>query len=68
MPRKLQPPTERQYQRAVGIIARQFAPTDYPCGKCGWPVLRGYRCGTCNDWDPDTKAKDFDPYCNRKHE
>lgn len=32
-----------------------MAPEVYPCEKCGAPVITGYRCDFCHDYDPSSK-------------
>lgn len=34
--------------------------THYPCQKCGWPVIKGYCCGTCGDSNPYCKPDGTD--------
>lgn len=56
-------PTEAEYKKAACGLAFDFAPRIYPCLKCGWPVAKGFCCGTCGTYDPDSAedAKDESP-------
>ncbi len=48
-------PTKKQYAAARIQEALNFAPSIYPCQKCGWPVVQGYCCTNCGDGDPSSK-------------
>lgn len=45
-------PDGRAFRAAAARLALSFCPPIYPCGACGWPVVRGYRCTTCGSIAP----------------
>lgn len=56
MKKKIKPPTEAEYQRALLQTALDCAPRIYACKKCGWPVASGYVCNYCGDDEPYKSA------------
>jgi hypothetical protein len=55
--RKITPYTPA-WEREANALARSYAPTMYPCKKCGHPVGHGYCCTGCGDSDPSTASSD----------
>jgi hypothetical protein len=45
------------YNKEKAKLAIDFCPTIYPCKKCGYPVISGYRCTYCNDTNPNEENK-----------
>jgi hypothetical protein len=45
-------PTEAQFRKAAIEAALSFCPPILPCGKCGWPAVKGYCCNHCGDAMP----------------
>lgn len=50
---KIAPPTLEEYRDKAIAMAFGWAPKIYGCKKCGWPVISGYCCRTCGDFEPD---------------
>lgn len=48
---KMKPYTEA-WERSANNLARSYCPNIYPCGDCGYPVIRGYCCTSCQSSDP----------------
>ena len=49
---KIKPPTEKQYHDSAIQQALGYCPSIKPCKTCGWPVIDGYVCHTCEDQNP----------------
>ena len=49
--RKVKPYTAK-WEREANALARNYAPSIYPCKKCGHPVLQTYACTFCGDMNP----------------
>jgi len=43
----------QEWQSRANRLARDYAPTIYPCAHCSYPVAKGYCCVTCGTADPD---------------
>jgi hypothetical protein len=54
--KKIEPYTP-EWERLANQVARDFAPTIYPCADCGRPVANGYCCTHCGSNDPRTSSK-----------
>lgn len=54
--KKIKPYTNK-WERLAGEVARQFVGDIYPCGTCGYPVVKGYICIHCGE----------DSGCPREH-
>lgn len=54
------------WEKAADRVARNYAPEAYPCGKCGYPVLRGYCCTRCGDSNPDETPEQEEAW-NKKY-
>ena len=54
-PRKIKPYGPK-WERLADAVARGFAPSLYPCAKCGYPVLSGYCCSGCQTSDPHSAS------------
>ena len=50
-------PHSARWMKEATVLAFQFCPSIYPCGKCNHPVVDGYTCRTCGDGDPRTNKK-----------
>lgn len=48
---KLEPYSD-DWEKEAGEVARSFVGEIYPCGKCDYPVVDGYCCGSCGDSSP----------------
>lgn len=48
-------PYSAKWEKLADQQARGYCPTIYPCQKCGFPVIKGYVCGSCGDSDPSSK-------------
>jgi hypothetical protein len=59
---KMQPYTN-QWHDIAAAMQRSFAPPVYPCGTCGYPVIKGYCCTNCHSMNPQDK-----PEPGTKHE
>jgi len=46
-------PYSQEWEREANLLARDYVPDIYPCGKCGYPVIRNYCCTYCGDTNPD---------------
>ena len=44
-------------EKASELLKNYF--TVYPCGKCNYPVLKGYCCLSCRTTDPDERTVDM---------
>jgi hypothetical protein len=45
-------PHSKEWEADAFSILRGYAPSIYPCKKCGGPVVSGYCCGWCGDSSP----------------
>lgn len=45
-------PDSEEWERAANNIARQFAPSIYPCAHCDAPVAHGFCCTHCGSANP----------------
>lgn len=49
--RKIKPYTTK-WEKLADQLARSYAPEIHPCRHCGYPVAKGYCCGTCQSNNP----------------
>lgn len=49
------PRTKEQYEALKAQLAIEHCPMIYPCVHCGYPVITGYACTSCNSRSPDSK-------------
>jgi hypothetical protein len=54
--KQIQPYSE-EWEKEAGRLARDFAPTIYPCKKCNHPFVNGYCCTFCGDRNPTESPK-----------
>lgn len=47
-------PHSKEWEADAISLLRSYAPSIYPCKKCGYPVATGYCCHWCGDSSPNT--------------
>lgn len=50
-------PLSKHWVKLAQELALSRVPNIFACGKCNYPVIKGYCCEFCGDSDPDRNAK-----------
>lgn len=50
-------PLSKRWKALACELALSSVPNIFACGKCNYPVMKGYCCNFCKDSDPDRDKK-----------